>query len=111
MSASSEPTMEHSGFFAERLAHESGEAERAFADRWKYYNEHFHVLQHLTQREKGSPFAGAFRFEPIIELTPRDAAVAATVVQWLGSNVGQGFLAEACALFGAKIITKNGFQL
>ncbi len=28
------------------------------------------------------------------EITQRDATVAASVIQWLGSHVGQGFLAE-----------------
>ena len=31
---------------------------------------------------------------PAGEVTPRDREVAATVIQWLGTPVGQGFLAD-----------------
>ena len=35
---------------------------------------------------------------PAGEVTPRDRAVAATVIQWLGSPIGQGFVKDVLGL-------------
>lgn len=53
--------------------------EKRFADAWKKE----HVLHHLLGN-------GAFPRVP----TKEEAAAAATVIQWLGSPVGQGFLSD-----------------
>ena len=61
--------------------------EKAFADAWAASNASSSTLAHLLdQREdlRGKPPAP----------TDREAVVAATVVQWFGSQVGQGFLRD-----------------
>jgi len=72
----------HSGIHARRL-NDGGLAsarERAFAEQWQ--NEQNHdLLAYLLGQDN-----------QMAEFTERDAQVAATVVQWLGSAVGQGFL-------------------
>ena len=74
--------MRHTGLHSHRLAPEQNNPrEVAFAQQWQYEND----------RGPSS--------QPLIELlipdcTDRDARVAATVIQWLGSNVGMSFLDE-----------------
>lgn len=58
-----------------------------FADEWKMFNHQWrgsNVLASLLNEEED-------RFN-ISRITQRDAFVAATIVQWLGTNVGSGFL-------------------
>lgn len=57
--------------------------ERKFAAAWKLENKNGHVLSWLLGY-------GDRR----VDVTDRDALVAATVIQWLGSSVGQAFLEE-----------------
>ncbi|MFK4705610.1 hypothetical protein ABIC83_002449 [Roseateles asaccharophilus] len=87
----------HRGLFASRLGRHDGRLdvsrERAFAAQWEADNG--------TQR-------GPSRVEPIAkqvvpECTQRDAEVAATVIQWLGTNVGFHFLQTALANCGYKV--------
>lgn len=40
----------------------------------------------------------------IIEMTNRDRQIAATVIQWLGSNIGFAFLVESLSDCGYKIV-------
>ena len=68
--------------------------ERALADEWEAEN----------------PIAGQCGTQPILNaLVPdcslRDARVAATVVQWLGSEVGFNFLQEALGKAGYEIVS------
>ena len=62
--------------------------EKAFAEAWELENERGHILDYLlhvgTNAQTGRP----------LECTEREALVAATVIQWLGSPVGQHFLEE-----------------
>lgn len=53
--------------------------EVAFAEQWSKEQEQGNVLRHLIGRD----------------FSDRDAEVAATVIQWLGSNVGMSFIEEA----------------
>lgn len=66
--------------------------ERAFAKAWERENKQTHLLAYLlggdeaqTRIYSGSELETKF-------VSQRDAEVAATVVQWLGSEVGQCFL-------------------
>ncbi len=70
--------------------------EKIFAENWKVWNdikqntsEHpviQHILSHDDECDKTVP-----------DISQRDVVVAATVIQWLGSNVGQEFLIECLA--------------
>ncbi len=62
--------------------------EKRFAVAWDTYNRQGHTLAYLLNPKPGLVWS----------LPPdpdhRDVVVAATVVQWLGSHVGESFLAE-----------------
>jgi|APSaa5957512622_1039677.scaffolds.fasta_scaffold83478_2 hypothetical protein len=79
------PGKNHTGLRPYRLA--SNPDEQVFADQWKKVNKNpSNLLDHLlADNPNGQCQAPA-------EL--RDKLVAATVVQWLGSPVGQGFLRD-----------------
>ena len=62
----------------------SNPIERIYAERWAEINKTGHILEHILSS------GGHRKVDP----SPRDYAVAATVVQWLGTIVGQGFLEE-----------------
>lgn len=76
--------------------------EKALADKWEIEN----------------PAPGQFGHQPVLnalvpDCTQRDAQVAATVIQWLGSEVGFNFLQEALDAAGYQVIKKlkpNGPQ-
>ena len=71
--------LKHEGFQLHRLNPNAGNPrEVAFAAQWAKEQEYGKLLFHLLP---DSP-------------TQRDANVAATVAQWLGSNVGMSFLEE-----------------
>jgi hypothetical protein len=73
-------TIKHIGIFSGRLAKsQNNPREVAFYEQWKKEQEDGHTLQHLIGNK----------------LTQRDATVAATVIQWLGSNIGMSFLEES----------------
>lgn len=60
--------------------------EIAFAEQWQLENDQGRVLRHLLNPLY---FKGT-----LPDVTDRDIQVAATVIQWLGSNVGMSFLEE-----------------
>lgn len=72
----------HNGLHARRLS-DTGLAsirEKAFAEQWQQEQNHDLLAYLLGQDNQKAEF------------TERDAQVAATVVQWLGTAVGQSFL-------------------
>jgi hypothetical protein len=83
--------MSHEGLHSHRLKNEEEEAR--FAEAWRRWNRPGLTILAalldvpLAQRE---PWRGT---EPPMP-TKRERTVAATVVQWLGSPVGQSFLEE-----------------
>lgn len=64
------------GLHAHRLQYADNLMERLFAERWDEENRAFQILASL----KGS------------EPTEEEAVTVATVIQWLGSNVGRSFV-------------------
>ena len=61
--------------------------EKRFADEWEHQMEYGHTLDYLlTERpnEPGFPYP-----------SERDEVVAATITQWLGSQVGLSFISHA----------------
>lgn len=71
--------MAHEGKNIHRLSREP--LEKKFHDAWKARQEYGNTLGYILGDNN----------EPAI-LSERDEMVAATVIQWLGSPVGQGFL-------------------
>lgn len=89
------PPLEHVGFESQRVVFESSpmdRLERALAFRWMEENaREWCTLDRLVCGENGH---GA---------TQRDAEVAATVIQWLGTAVGYSFLQRCFEEAGFKI--------
>ena len=70
--------MKHEGFSKHRLHPDADNVrEVQFAEAWVEENKVRGTLQHLIPR-----------------CEERDAQVAATIIQWLGSNVGNSFLSK-----------------
>lgn len=100
----------HQGFHHRRVEGfygRDGEMEYEFAREWEKENRPeggrsygLGLLQNLLIREDKR--WGIFH-KPIIWLTPRDAAVAAEVIQWLGTNCGFCFLRQ--------VMEKSGYTL
>jgi len=78
-------SLSHVGRSAHRL--DDNPLEKEFADEWRELNSGegrgHGVLASLMARNPNKPEG---------EVTQRDAMVAATIIQWLGSPVGQGFV-------------------
>ncbi len=71
------------GLHADRLnSNQHNPREAAFAEQWEFEQTNNHILNYLVGK-------GKFK-----EITTRDREVAATVIQWLGTTVGLGFLIE-----------------
>lgn len=100
------------GLHAERLApNRENPREVSFSAQWKQEHQYRDLLAQLLQvpcnkGEAGSncDFAfGGYWKRPLGEPTERDRIVAATVVQWLGSNCGFGMVREAMEKCGYKV--------
>lgn len=70
----------HRSTWPKRL--ETDAAEQVFYQRWIDRNRAERILHHILRGEDGK----------WLEPTDRDSIVAASVVQWLGTNVGRGFI-------------------
>ncbi len=98
--------LKHEGLHSRRLEpSQNNPREVAFSEQWKHENEVSHVLGVLLSRQEGGhpfmPFTGTH-----VQLAPCDqhaASVAATVIQWLGSNVGMCFLEESLRQCGFRL--------
>lgn len=69
----------HIGLSEYRIA--DNPKEEIFANKWKEMQENSNTLFYLIDRNESL-------------LTQRDCTVAATIIQWLGSPVGQNFLKD-----------------
>lgn len=61
--------------------------EEKIAKLWEENNERSNILGYLLAKNINDPVDG--------EVSKRDRQVAATVIQWLGSTVGEAFLRKA----------------
>ncbi|MEK6744273.1 MAG: hypothetical protein AABZ15_11705 [Nitrospirota bacterium] len=114
--------MKHIGLHAHRL-NENNPREIAFSEIWKEENNRDRAiglgngtLQDLMIQISSEPKEGFHRTfghhlsaggsyaKCSYEITQRDAEIVATVVQWLGSNVGMCFLGQALKKFGKQIV-------
>lgn len=85
---------------------EENEREKAFFEEWLHENEPRPgvnngngILQDLFI-ERVDPYSRKW----VEHIQPRDRMIVATVIQWLGSNVGMSFLHAALKRFGAHIV-------
>jgi len=86
----------HRGFFRERLKYRDSDLERAFADNWERACKEYFRLENILDH-KGSP-----------KITQRDATIIATVIQWLGTNVGFNFVVSNFLECGYTVGTVSG---
>lgn len=79
--------MKNQGLQVHRLKPERDNPEEVlFAKAWEHQNKYGHVLAHLLNTDD----SGSRPPDP----PARDVAATATVIQWLGSPVGQSFLRD-----------------
>lgn len=88
------------GLFHERI--EFNYKEKAFAETWKKENK---IESHVNQ---GQGTLQNLMFdrnnEPCYYITKNDRVIVATVIQWLGTNIGFNFLERALKKCGYKIV-------
>jgi hypothetical protein len=81
---SSSKDIDHSGYCRDRI--ENHPLEAHYANEWKKMNDVCSTLGYLL-----SPGSNECDWD---EVSVRDVRVAATIIQWLGSNSGQAFLSD-----------------
>ena len=89
----------HHGLDRHRLEWHASDLEQAFADLWEKENEEhpgrnygFGTLQDLMVRSTGGSM---YNMRVPFWITQRERVIAATVIQWLGTNCGFCFLCNA----------------
>lgn len=95
---------QNKGFWYPRTKHPSSFAEKAFIKNWQAENKRYHILSHLFKTQNNT--TEAVYTSPILKVSRRDRFVVATVIQWLGTNVGMGFLHKAIKEAGYEIAHK-----
>jgi hypothetical protein len=82
---------------------------RSFHDQWQEENAPIAfmncgqgILQDLFIEE--NPFNVILPKKVVEVMSSRDRQIVATVIQWLGSNCGMGFLSAALQRFNARIV-------
>ena len=107
--------MKNKGLFSERQEHNP--REKAFAEEWEHENERddkfavdhgFGTLQNLFTEGHKYDIRNPLKW--VIEITEHDRFVVATVIQWLGSNVGMSFLHSVLKKCGYKIVKIEGHK-
>ena len=95
---------ENIGYRHERCQH--NEAEKAFQEHWQkenlplsWLNHGYGILQDLFIESKDS----LIHKRMVVQINSRDRMIVATVIQWLGSNIGWCFLEEVFKKLGYKI--------
>jgi hypothetical protein len=79
-------TIENPGMRVYRVNDELNAEELRFARFWDAQQKHgYGLTEHLLSTDPERPGVG---------ITPRDRQVAATIIQWLGTPVGQWFLRD-----------------
>lgn len=100
---------EHVGISVDRIHH--CEREKAFHDQWKKKNEAIRginfgegILQDLFINANVQSM-NIRKWE--LEITKRERMIVATVIQWLGSNIGMEFLSSTLKKCGYEIVKKQ----
>jgi hypothetical protein len=100
------------GYYYERTKHNP--LEKALADGWEKENipqagrNYGHGLLQDLFMERERPFIRSAK--PIHRITDDERMIAATVVQWLGTNCGRSFLEECMKEAGYEFVRKAGKQ-
>ena len=94
---------------SDRLKFNSNDIENAFSSHWKKENERVIGISYGEGILQNLFFDIVNKYNDIecmLEINNRDRLVAATVIQWLGTNVGFCFLKETLSDAGYKIVKK-----
>lgn len=89
------PKPEHVGYKAHRTLFPGGDLERAFSYCWYERNAQDPLLLDKILN-------GTDGHDESQETIQRDARVAATIIQWLGTNIGLSFLARVFETAGCR---------
>lgn len=108
----SEEKVVHESLHKDRLDHPASALERAYAAAWREENVKSWqfggpLLQVLLTVGPENPFAifvDTEKRKRVYEVNQRDAHVAATVVQWLGTNIGRMFVEDILKGEGFKLV-------
>jgi hypothetical protein len=97
--------VDHVGIHVHRLRlDQNNPRENAFAEEWAQENRRSDLLRELMLVGSYSPLVSVHDTRvPAFRITQRDATIVATVVQWLGSNIGLSFLEESLKRVGYHI--------
>ncbi len=102
--------MIHVGYHSYRLTKEADNPrEVAFAEQWDHENNNTDLagqLICLAPSHSGADLSGGFgtKLAMVRGISDPERKAVATVIQWLGSNVGMSFLNSALGRCGYKIV-------
>ena len=93
------------GRIAENKKHKYNDTEEAFYKAWRgedgyRYGEARHLTNLLSSKSSGI----------IIKPTMRERVIVATIIQWLGSNCGMGFLKDVLSRCGFTLTTADSLK-
>jgi hypothetical protein len=94
------------GFFYDRV--EFNDREKAFADQWEDENMVAGGQMADTLRERS--LIRLLLSNKKLEYFGRDEQIVASIIQWLGSNVGWCFLNDALKRCGYKIVKESSHE-
>jgi len=95
------------GWKTNRLSYDPNDLENAFSSLWVEENKknaRLNYGQGLLQDLFG--YKTGFNNGFLLKINDRDRLIAATLVQWMGTNCGLSFLREALSKSGYKIVKK-----
>jgi hypothetical protein len=94
------------GMFHERIAENAANVKRNWNQTEGAFIENWTVGSGSYAKRLGQLFMNA-RIKERFKITNRDRFVAATVIQWLGSNCGMAFMKEALGKCGFEIVKRE----
>jgi len=102
------------GWKTDRLNYDPKDIENALSEHWVKENKkkagiNFGqgILQDLFFQRTGHPFSVMADTKLFLKITNRDRLIVATVIQWLGTNVGFCWLREALSKAGYDIVKRK----
>jgi len=102
------------GWKTDRLKYDPKDIENALSEHWVKENKKrgginfgHGILQDLFFERLGHPFNIMAVAHCFLKITNRDRLITATVIQWLGTNVGFCWLKEALSKAGYDIVKRK----